>query len=97
MAVAALQILGLTDQIAEILPSSLSSRRLAKVVWPSSVLATNGSPSCWLVSTTPRRAAVERRTSVLAELGTGCSLPVGAYVENVGHGDGTDRLSRGPT
>ena len=97
MAVAALQILGLTDQIAEILPVEPFVPSPGQGCVAIECVATNGSPSCWLVSTTPRRAAVERRTSVLAELGTGCSLPVGAYVENVGHGDGTDRLSRGPT
>ena len=89
MAVAALQILGLTDQIAEVLPVEpfVPSPGQGCVAvecrvgddWVAELLAG--------LDDATTRAAVEAERAFLAELGTGCSLPVGAYVENVVHAD----------
>ena len=89
MAVAALQILGLTDQIAEVLPvepfvpspgqGCVAIECRVGDEWVAELLAG--------LDDATTRAAVEAERAFLAELGTGCSLPVGAYLENAGHGD----------
>ena len=83
MAVAALQILELTDRIAEYLPVDpfVPSPGQGCVAvecrvgddWVSELLAG--------IDDATSRAAVEAERAFLAELGTGCSLPVGAHVD----------------
>lgn len=83
MAVAALQILELTDRIAEYLPVEpfVPSPGQGCVAvecrvgddWAAGLLAG--------IDDAPSRAAVEAERAFLAELGTGCSLPVGAYFD----------------
>lgn len=95
MAVAALQILDLTDRIAEYLPvdpfvpspgqGCVAVECRADDMWVAELLAT--------IDDAASRAAVEAERAFLAELGTGCSLPVGAYVErNVERDDDGDEL-----
>ncbi len=89
MAVAALQILNLTDRIAEYLPVDpfVPSPGQGCVAvecrvgddWVADLLAG--------IDDTPSRMAVEAERAFLAELGTGCSLPVGAYVAAKVDGD----------
>ena len=83
MAVAALQILELTDRIAEYLPVDpfVPSPGQGCVAvecrvgddWAAELLAG--------IDDATSRAAVEAERAFLAELGTGCSLPVGAHVD----------------
>ena len=83
MAVAALQILGLTDRIAEYLPvdpfvpspgqGCVAVECRVSDQWVADLLAG--------IDDAASRAAVEAERAFLAELGTGCSLPVGAYVD----------------
>jgi len=82
MAVAALQILDLTDVIAEYLPvepfvpspgQGCVAVECRSGTWVAELLAGIDDP--------PSRAAVETERAFLAALGTGCSLPVGAYVD----------------
>jgi hydroxymethylbilane synthase len=94
MAVAALQILGLTDRIAEILPvdpfvpspgqGCVAAECRINDQWVAELLAG--------IDDAPTRSAVETERAFLAELGTGCSLPVGAYVEAASSGDDSDQL-----
>jgi len=84
MAVAALQILDLTDRIAEYLPvdpfvpspgqGCVAVECRVDEEWVADLLAG--------IDHAPSRAAVEAERAFLAELGTGCSLPVGAYVDD---------------
>lgn len=83
MAVAALQILDLTDRIAEYLPvdpfvpspgqGCVAVECRVSDGWVGELLAG--------IDDAPSRAAVEAERAFLAELGTGCSLPVGAYAD----------------
>lgn len=83
MAVAALQILDLTDRIAEYLPvdpfvpspgqGCVAVECRVDDVWVAELLAG--------IDHAPSRAAVEAERAFLAELGTGCSLPIGAYAD----------------
>jgi hydroxymethylbilane synthase len=94
MAVAALQILGLTDRIAEILPvdpfvpspgqGCVAVERRGDDQWVAELLAG--------IDDAPTRSAVEAERAFLAELGTGCSLPVGAYVEAASSDGNSDQL-----
>ena len=89
MAVAALQILELTDRIAEYLPvdpfvpspgqGCVAVECRAGDQWVADLLAG--------VDDAASRGAVEAERAFLAELGTGCSLPLGAYVEPHADGD----------
>lgn len=83
MAVAALQILGLTERIAEVLPASfvpapgqgcvaVECRADDRAV--AELLAAVDHP--------PTRAAVSIERAFLAQLGTGCSLPVAAHADS---------------
>jgi hydroxymethylbilane synthase len=82
MAVAALQVLGLTERIAE----RLDPHRFVPAVGQGCVaveIRTDDSATAALLTavddaTTRHQVEVER--SFLAELGSGCSLPVGAHV-----------------
>ena len=86
MAVAALQILELTDRIAEYLPvdpfvpspgqGCVAVECRVGDEWVAELLADIDDPTT--------RAAVEAERAFLAELGSGCTLPVGAHVEHGG-------------
>jgi len=82
MAVAALQVLGQTELIAE----RLDPRRFVPAVGQGCVaveIRTDDSATAELlaaVDDATTRHAVEVERSFLAELGSGCSLPVGAHV-----------------
>lgn len=83
MAVAALQILELTDRIAEYLPvdpfvpspgqGCVAVECRVGDEWVAGLLAG--------IDDSSSRAAVEAERAFLAELGTGCTLPVGAHVD----------------
>lgn len=82
MAVAAMEILGLTERIAEVLPVE----RFVPAVGQGCVAvecATGDDRTRALLAAVdhgPTRAAVEVERAFLATLGSGCSLPVGAHV-----------------
>jgi hydroxymethylbilane synthase len=84
MAVAAMEILGITDRIAEVLPVD----RFVPAVGQGCVAvecATGDDRTRDLlaaVDDAPTRAAVEVERAFLATLGSGCSLPVGAHVHD---------------
>ncbi len=83
MAVAALEILGLTDRIAEVLDPT----RFVPAVGQGCVAVecrTDDATTRAAVATVdhrPTRQAVEVERAYLAELGSGCSLPVAAHVD----------------
>jgi hydroxymethylbilane synthase len=81
MAVAALQILGLTERIAEALPVETfvpsPGQGCVALECRAGDEATAGLLAA--VDHGPTRAAVEAERAFLAELGTGCSLPVAAH------------------
>jgi hydroxymethylbilane synthase len=81
MAVAALEILQLTEHIAEILPTDefVPSPGQGSVALEC---RSDDAPTAVLLEAidhAPSRAAVDAERAFLAELGSGCSLPVGAY------------------
>jgi len=82
MAVAALQILGLTELIAE----ELDPEVFVPAVGQGAVAVECRSDDATtaeilgVVDHAPTRAAIEVERAFLAELGSGCSLPVGAHV-----------------
>ena len=86
MATAALEILGLTDRIAEVLDPAVFvpmvgqgcvavEHRFGDAAVRDAVAAIDDAPA---------RHAVETERAFLAVLGSGCSLPVGAYVDSSG-------------
>ncbi|MEI7546591.1 MAG: hydroxymethylbilane synthase [Actinomycetota bacterium] len=81
MAVAALQILGLTDRIAEELPLDTFVPSPGQGCVALECRADDGPTAGLLVAIdhSPTRAAVTLERAFLAELGTGCSLPVAAH------------------
>ncbi len=81
MAVAALEILELTDRIAEYLPVDpfVPSPGQGCVAVECRVSDEFVADLLAGIDDAPSRAAVEAERAFLAELGTGCSLPVGAY------------------
>lgn len=89
MAVAALEILGLTSEIAEILGLDVA---VPMVGQGSVAVEARSGDSATLellraVDHAPSRRAVEAERAFLAELGAGCSLPVAAHLS----GDGVFR------
>lgn len=86
MAVAALEILGLTDRIAEVLDVSVA----VPMVGQGCVAAecrVDDAPTLALLAAVdhdPTRRQVECERAFLAELGAGCSLPVGAHLGSDG-------------
>lgn len=86
MAVAALEILGLTDRIAEVLDVSVA----VPMVGQGCVAAecrVDDAPTLALLAAIdhdPTRRQVECERAFLAELGAGCSLPVGAHLGSDG-------------
>jgi hydroxymethylbilane synthase len=81
MAVAALEILGLTDRIAEHLPVDTFVPAPGQGCVAIECRDGDNEVAALLtaVDHAPSRAAVEAERSFLAELGTGCSLPVAAH------------------
>lgn len=86
MAIAAMEILGITDRIAEVLPLDVA----VPMVGQGSVAAecrvddTVTSEILAGIDHAPSRRAVEAERAFLAELGAGCSLPVGAHLSKDG-------------
>ena len=86
MAVAALEILGLTDQIAEVLDVSVAVPMVGQgcvaVECRDNDMATQELLAS--IDHSESRRAVEAERAFLAELGAGCSLPVGAHLSSDG-------------
>jgi len=86
MALAALEILDLTDQVAETLPISTFIPAVGQggvaIECRVDDEATIGALT--VIDHTPTRSALEAERAFLAQLGSGCSLPVGAHVTD-GH------------
>ncbi len=82
MAVAAMQILGVTDRIAEMLPVDPFVPAPGQGCVAIECRADDSRTAAFAaaVDHAPTRAAVEAERAFLAELGTGCSLPVAAHV-----------------
>lgn len=86
MAVAAMEILGITDQIAEVLPLDVA----VPMVGQGSVAVecreddSSTREILSLIDHAPSRRAVEAERSFLFVLGAGCSLPVGAHLSSDG-------------
>ncbi len=82
MAVAALQILGLTERIAERLPADgfVPAPGQGAVAVECRAADDVATRLCAVVDHLPTRRAVETERAFLAELGSGCSLPLGAHV-----------------
>lgn len=89
MAVAALEVLGLTERIAE----AFAVERMVPQVGQGAVAieCRADDPAAGAVAAAiehgPSRRAVDIERSFLAEIGSGCTLPVGAYVTPAGDGD----------
>ena len=89
MAVAAMEILGLTDRIAQALPVTEFVPAPGQGCVAIECRADDASTAQRLaaIDHAVTRAAVEAERAFLAELGTGCSLPVAAHaVDGVLHG-----------
>jgi hydroxymethylbilane synthase len=84
MAVAAMQILGLTDRIAEVLPLDGFVPAPGQGCVAVECRANDAATAALLaaVDHAPTRADVEAERAFLAELGTGCSLPVAAHAHD---------------
>ncbi len=82
MAVAAMQILGLTDRLAEVLDPTVFVPAVGQGCVAVECAVGDASTAQLLVAVdhVPTRAAVEIERAFLAMLGSGCSLPVGAHV-----------------
>lgn len=89
MAVAALEILGLTDRVAEVLDPALYVPAIGQGCVAVECRADDTAMHrlLALVDHAPTRTAVEVERAFLATLGSGCSLPVGAWVEPPGPDD----------
>lgn len=81
MAAAALEILGWTDRIAQFLDVDTMVPAVGQGTVAVEARADDARVLGLLaaIDHAPSRAAVERERAFLAELGSGCSLPVGAY------------------
>jgi len=84
MAVAALQILDLADRIAEIIDADVMVPAVGQGCVAVECRTDDIATAAILraVDHTPSRRAVEAERAFLAELGSGCSLPIGAHVAN---------------
>lgn len=82
MAVAAMQILGLMDRVAEVLDPTVFVPAVGQGCVAVECAVADASTAQLLVAVdhVPTRAAVEIERAFLAMLGSGCSLPVGAHV-----------------
>jgi hydroxymethylbilane synthase len=81
MAVAALEILGLTDRIAELLPTHSFVPAPGQGCVAVECRADDGATAALLaaIDHPTTRTVVSAERAFLAELGSGCSLPVGAH------------------
>ena len=81
MAVAALEILGLTNLIAEVLDPLVFVPAPGQGCVAAECRTDDAATAALLaaIDDPPSRAAVEAERAFLAELGSGCSLPVGAH------------------
>ncbi len=81
MAVAALQVLGLTERIAETLDVATMVPQVGQGAVALECRAGDRrvSHACRAIEHEASRRAVEVERAFLAEIGSGCSLPVGAY------------------
>lgn len=86
MAVAALEILGLTDRIAEQLDPTQFVPAIGQGCVAVEARADDdvAGELLALIDHAPTRAAVTVERAFLAALGSGCSLPVGAWVDGAG-------------
>jgi hydroxymethylbilane synthase len=82
MAVAALQVLGLTDRISEILDPAVIVPQVGQgaVAIECRDDDTSARAACAAIEHSGTRRDVEVERAFLAELGGGCTLPVGAHV-----------------
>jgi hydroxymethylbilane synthase len=85
MAVAALEILGLTERVAAELPVGVFVPAPGQGCVAIECRADDAATGHLVAALDdgPSRAAVERERRFLAELGSGCSLPVGAHCDGV--------------
>ncbi|MHB1130200.1 MAG: hydroxymethylbilane synthase [Ilumatobacteraceae bacterium] len=83
MAVAALQVLGLTEQIAEILDPNVMVPMIGQGCVAVECRTDDHSTHALLrhIDHARTRRAVEIERTFLAELGAGCNMPIGAYVD----------------
>ena len=98
MAVAAMEILGITDRIAQALPVAEFVPAPGQGCVAIECREGDDATAALLaaVDHAPTRAAVEAERAFLAELGTGCSLPVAAHaIDGVLHGFLADPASGG--
>lgn len=86
MAVAALEILRMTSHIAEVLDLDVAVPMVGQgsVAVEARVNDAETLAILALIDHAPSRRAVETERAFLAELGAGCSLPVGAHLSNDG-------------
>lgn len=86
MAVAAMEILGITDQISEMLPLDIAVPMVGQGSVAVECRETDNDTLAVLASIdhAPSRRAVEAERSFLAVLGAGCSVPVGAHLSTDG-------------
>jgi hydroxymethylbilane synthase len=83
MAVAALEVLGLTDQIAQILDPSVVVPMIGQgcVAVECRVGDATTQSALHAVDHAETRRAVEMERAFLAELGAGCNMPIGAHLD----------------
>ena len=86
MAVAALEILGMTSHIAEVLDLDVAVPMVGQGSVAVEARVDDGETLAILalIDHAPSRRAVETERAFLAELGAGCSLPVGAHLSSDG-------------
>jgi hydroxymethylbilane synthase len=82
MAIAAMEILGITDQIAEVLPLDIAVPMVGQGSVAVECRSDDADTAAVLagIDHAPSRRAVEAERAFLAELGAGCSLPVAAHL-----------------
>jgi hydroxymethylbilane synthase len=82
MAVAALEVLGMTERIAEIFQVTAMIPQVGQGAVALECRSDDRTTihACRTIEHEPSRSAVELERAFLAEIGSGCSLPVGAHV-----------------
>lgn len=86
MAIAAMEILGITDRIADVLPLDVAVPMVGQGSVAVECRADDAVTAEILagIDHAPSRRAVEAERAFLAELGAGCSLPVAAHLSSDG-------------
>ncbi|MEY3657221.1 MAG: porphobilinogen deaminase, partial [Actinomycetota bacterium] len=86
MAIAAMEILGITDRIAEVLPLDVAVPMVGQGSVAVECRVDDAVTAAVLagIDHAPSRRAVEAERAFLAELGAGCSLPVAAHLSKDG-------------